>query len=69
MILGTQVRLIFAQPCPEQEAPALLRAAAIDHAARLWSSPEQAMLRDGNPDVKVPGQRHRCRHGWKIFME
>ena len=64
VILGTQARLIFAQPCVEQEAPALLQAAAIDLAARL-----SAMLRDGNPDVKVPGQRHHCRHRWRILVE
>ena len=75
VILGTQARLIFAQPCAEQEARALLQAAAIDLAACLWSSPEQAMLHDGNPDVKVPGQRHHCRHRyhcrhrWRILVE
>ena len=26
------------------------------------------MLRDGNPDVKVPGQRHHCRHRWRILV-
>ena len=68
VILGTHARLIFAQPCTEQEALALLQAAAIDLAARLWSSPEQAMLRAGNPNFKVPGQRHHCRHRWRILV-
>ena len=69
VILGTQPQLIFAQLCAEQEAPALLQAAAIDLAARLWASLEQAVLGDGNPDVKVPGQRHHRRHRWRILVE
>ena len=40
----------------------------MDLAARLWASPEQATLR-GNPDVKVPDQRHLCRHCWRIVVQ
>ena len=68
VIRGHQARLIFAQPCPEQEAPALLQAAAVDLATRLQSSPEQAVRKNGNPDVKVPDQRHQCRHRWRILV-
>ena len=69
VILGHRARLIFAQPCAEQEALALLQAAAVDLATRLQSSPEQAVRRNGNPDVKVPDQRHHCRHCWRILVE
>ena len=69
VILGHQARLIFAQPCAEHEAPALLQAAAIDLATCPQSSPEQAVWRDGNPDVKVPDQRHHCRHRWRVLVE
>ena len=68
VILGHQARLIFTQPCAEQEAPALLQA-AVDLATRLQCSPEQAVRRNGDPDVKVPGQRHHCRHRWRILVE
>ena len=68
VILGTQARLIFAQLCVEWVAPALLQAAAVDLAARLRASPDQATLR-GNPDVKVPGQRHLCCHCWRMVVE
>ena len=69
VIPGHQARLIFAEPCVEQEAPALLQAAAVDLATRLQSSPEQAVRRNGNPDVKVPDQRHHCCHRWRILVE
>ena len=69
VILGNQARLIFAQPCAEEEAPALLQAAATDLATRMQSSPRQGVRGDGNPDVKVPGERHHCRHRWQILME
>ena len=54
VILGHQARLIFAQPCAEQEVSALLHAAGVDLATRLHCSSEQAVRSDGNLDVKVP---------------
>ena len=69
VILGHQAQLILAQRCAEQEAPALLQAAAVDLATRLQSNPEQAVRRNGNPDVKIPDKRHHCRHRWRILVE
>ena len=69
VILGHQAWLIFAQPCVEQEAPALLQAAAVNLATCLTASPEQAVWRNDNPDVKVPDERHHCRHRRRILVE
>ena len=66
VILGHQARLIFAHPYPEQEAPALLQAAATDLAVRLRSAPEHAVKKNGDPDVKAPRQ---CRHRWRVLVE
>ena len=66
--LGGAARLVFAVPFSDGEAPAVLRAAVLDIGDRLRIVPDQGVTTTGSPDVKVAGQRHHCRHRWRLLM-
>ena len=67
--LGGAARLVFSVPFPEGEAPAVLRDATFDIAGRLRTAPHEGLTTRGSPDVKVPGQKHHCRHRWRLLLE
>ena len=67
--VGGTARLVFSVPFPAGEAPAVLRDAAFDIAGRLRIVPDQGLTTRGSPDVKVAGQKHHCRHRWRLLLE
>ena len=54
-------------PFADNEAPEVLRAAVWDIGERLHIVPEQGVTTTGSPDVRVAGQRHHCRHRWRLL--